>query len=142
MAPASYSEALLENIRATRARKKLDQADVSERMRNLGYKSWHRQTLGKVERGERRLAAFELLGLAWALGTNMSVLLAGPADDDAAIELGDGEINANSVTALAFGRNDGAIRWEGNTPVFAAPAGHAAATGSVPPVTVRTSGES
>ena len=45
------------NIRATRARKKLDQADVSERMRKLGYTSWHRQTLGKVDRGERKLAA-------------------------------------------------------------------------------------
>jgi transcriptional regulator with XRE-family HTH domain len=116
MVPTNYSEGLLENIRATRARKKLDQADVSERMRKLGYTSWHRQTLGKVERGERRLAASEILGLALALGTNMSVLLSGPPDDT--IKLGDGQISGQDVTTLASGRNNGAVRWNGNEPVF------------------------
>jgi transcriptional regulator with XRE-family HTH domain len=116
MAPASYGDAVLENIRATRARKKLDQADVSERMRELGYTSWHRQTLGKVERGERRLAASELLGLALALETNIPVLLSGPPDDG--IELGDGDpIDGKDVTALASGRNTGAVRWDRNKPV-------------------------
>jgi transcriptional regulator with XRE-family HTH domain len=116
MAPASYGDALLENIRATRARKKLDQADISERMRKLGYESWHRQTLGKVERGERRLAASEILGLALALETNIPVLLPGPPDDG--IELGDGQIDGRDVTTLAQGRNNGAVRWNGNDPVF------------------------
>jgi transcriptional regulator with XRE-family HTH domain len=117
MAPASYGDTLLENIRATRARKKLDQADVSERMRDLGYTSWHRQTLGKVERGERRLAASELLGLALALETNIPVLLSGPPDDG--IELGDdGPIDGKDVTSLAFGRNSGAVRWNGNKAVI------------------------
>jgi transcriptional regulator with XRE-family HTH domain len=117
MAPASYSETLLENIRATRARKKLDQAVVSERMRKLGYESWHRQTLGKVERGERRLAAFELLGLAYALETNIPVLLSGPPDDT--VELGGGKIDGRDVTTLAQGRNNGAVRWDDNNdPVF------------------------
>jgi transcriptional regulator with XRE-family HTH domain len=118
MAPASYGDTLLENIRATRARKKLDQAVVSERMRKLGYTSWHRQTLGKVERGERRLAASELLGLALALETNIPVLLSGPPDDG--IELGDrGPIDGKDVTTLAQGRNNGAVRWDDkNDPVF------------------------
>jgi transcriptional regulator with XRE-family HTH domain len=117
MAPAGYSNVILENIRATRARKKLDQADVSERMRKLGYQSWHRQTLGKVERGERRLAAAELLGLAAALETNIPVLLAGPPDDG--VELGEkGPIDGKDVTALASGRNNGAVRWDRNDPVF------------------------
>jgi transcriptional regulator with XRE-family HTH domain len=118
MAPASYSDAVLENIRATRARKKLDQAVVSERMRKLGYKSWHRQTLGKVERGERRLAASELLGLAVALETNIPLLLSGPPDDG--VELGDkGPIDGRDVTALASGRNNGAVRWDDNNdPIF------------------------
>ena len=117
MAPASYGDALLENIRATRARKKLDQAVVSERMRKLGYESWHRQTLGKVERGERRLAASELLGLALALETNIPVLLSGPPDDG--IELGDDQVDGRDVTSLAFGRNNGAVRWNSNNdPVF------------------------
>jgi transcriptional regulator with XRE-family HTH domain len=114
MAPASYGDAILENIRATRARKKLDQDDVSERMRKLGYTSWHRQTLGKVERGERRLTASEVLGLALALGTNISVLLAGPLDD--VIELGDIQLSGQEVTSLAFGRNSRSIVWNGNVP--------------------------
>lgn len=114
MAPASYGDAILDNIRATRARKKLDQADVSERMRMLGFTSWHRQTLGKVERGERRLAASEVIGLALALRTNISVLLAGPLDD--VIELGDIQLSGQEVTSLAFGRNSPAIVWKGNVP--------------------------
>jgi transcriptional regulator with XRE-family HTH domain len=114
MAPASYSDAVLENIRATRARKKLDQADVSERMRNLGYTSWHRQTLGKVERGERRLAASEVIGIALALGTSISVLLAGPLDD--VIELGGIQLSGQEVTSLASGRLSRSIVWKGNVP--------------------------
>jgi transcriptional regulator with XRE-family HTH domain len=114
MAPASYGDAILENIRATRARKKLDQRDVSERMRNLGYTSWHRQTLGKVERGERRLAASEVIGLALALGTNTSVLLGGPPDD--VIELGGIQLSGEEVTSLASGRNSRSIVWKGNVP--------------------------
>ncbi len=107
MAPASYSDVVLENY----------QADVSERMRKLGYASWHRQTLGKVERGERKLAASELLGLAVALETNIPVLLSGPPDGT--VELGDdGQIDGKDVTALASGRNNGAVRWKGNDPIF------------------------
>jgi hypothetical protein len=94
----------------------LDQAVVSERMRALGYPSWHRQTLGKVERGERRLAASELLGLALALEVPIPVLLAGPPDNG--IELGDYQISGQDVTALASGRNNGAVRWDGNKPVI------------------------
>jgi transcriptional regulator with XRE-family HTH domain len=116
MAPTSYSDVLLENLRAARARKQLDQADVSERMRALGYASWHRQTLGKVERDERRLTAAEVLGLALALETSMSVLLAGPPGGT--VELGDGQISGTNVTVLASGRSNNAVRWDGNKPIF------------------------
>jgi transcriptional regulator with XRE-family HTH domain len=114
MAPASYSDAVLENIRATRARKRLDQGDVVERMQNLGFANWHRPTLGKVERGERRLFATEILGLALALGTNISVLLAGPLDD--VVEFGDIQLSGRDVTGLASGRNSREILWNGNVP--------------------------
>ena len=114
MAPASYSDAIVENIRATRARKKPRPGRREpSACASSGYESWHRQTLGKVERGERRLAASELLGLALALETNIPVLLAGPPDDG--VELGEGQIDGRDVTSLASGRNNGAVRWDRTT---------------------------
>jgi transcriptional regulator with XRE-family HTH domain len=60
----NYAEMIRSNIRAERARKRLDQADITAGMRTLGFANWHRGILGKIERGERRLLAEELLGLA------------------------------------------------------------------------------
>ena len=37
-------------------------------MRALGYKEWLYQTVGKVERGRRRVTAEEIRGLAWSRG--------------------------------------------------------------------------
>jgi transcriptional regulator with XRE-family HTH domain len=116
---STYGEVIAANVRATRVRKQLHQADVVERMRALGYTDWHRQTLGKVERGERSLRAAEVLGLAYALGTNMGVLLAAERED--VIEFPTGQLTGRDVTAVAFGRNNGAIRWggpDGNEPIF------------------------
>jgi transcriptional regulator with XRE-family HTH domain len=113
----SYSKVIAENVRATRVRKQLLQSDVVARMRALGYGDWHRQTLGKVERGERKVSATEILGLALALGTNMGVLLGAP-DNETVVELQDGQLEARDLTALAFGRNNGAVRFEENKPVF------------------------
>jgi hypothetical protein len=48
-----YGDILAGNMRAERSRKRLGQASVVARMRALGYDRWHRQTMGKVERGER-----------------------------------------------------------------------------------------
>ena len=36
-------------------------------MRALGFTNWHRQTMGKVERGDRRLLAVEVMALARVL---------------------------------------------------------------------------
>lgn len=111
-----YGEVIAANIRATRARKRLLQADVVDRMRALGYTDWHRQTLGKVERGERRLTAEELPALAWSLETNISVLL-GVTDTDTVV-FGGGEVAGRDLTMLALGRNNGVVRFDGNKPVF------------------------
>ena len=50
-------------------------------MRALGYTYWTRQTMSKVERGDRRVLAEEIPGLAYALMTSISALMA-PRDED------------------------------------------------------------
>jgi transcriptional regulator with XRE-family HTH domain len=77
----AYGEVLAANIRAARARKGLNQADASERMRALGFTAWHRQTASAVEKGDRRLLAEEILGLASVLGVPMAALMR-PAPED------------------------------------------------------------
>jgi len=114
----TYAEVLTRNIRAARSRTGLDQADVVERMRALGYGTWHRQTMGKVERTERRVTTEEILGLSLALETSIVALLA-PSPDDKSIELPGGQpIEILSVQRLINGFNDNAVGWKGNTPVF------------------------
>jgi transcriptional regulator with XRE-family HTH domain len=75
--PAPYGEILADNIRAARSRRRITQASLARRMRALGYR-WHFQTVGAVERGERTLAANELLGLSLALETTLDDLLLPP----------------------------------------------------------------
>jgi transcriptional regulator with XRE-family HTH domain len=74
--PDIARETIIDNVRAYRARRRLDQADVVREMRALGYTNWHRQTMSKVERGERRLLAEEIVGLAKVLATFPAHLLA------------------------------------------------------------------
>ena len=50
-----------------RARINAEQADVVVRMQELGHNTWHRATLGKIERGERKVSAGEVISLAEAL---------------------------------------------------------------------------
>lgn len=116
MAPKSFADLIVDNVKATRARKGLDQADVVERMRALGYTHWYRQTMSRTENRTRRLSADEVYGLALALETNMVVLLSAPSDE--AIELPGGKIAGDDITTLASGRNNGAVRWDGNRPVI------------------------
>jgi transcriptional regulator with XRE-family HTH domain len=52
----------------------LSQADLAERMTNLGH-SWVRQTVGEVERSGRVVSINELLGLAMALRASLVTLL-------------------------------------------------------------------
>ena len=117
MADGSFSDVIVRNVRALRARKRLDQGDVVERMQALGFKNWHRPTLGKVERGERRLFAEELLGLAYVLDVTMHQLLE-PQPDDEQIELPGGEpVGVRSVRLLVTGTNPHTFVWQDNVPV-------------------------
>jgi transcriptional regulator with XRE-family HTH domain len=117
MAPTSYTEVLARNIRATRSRRGLSQADVVERMRALGFTAWHRPTLGNIERGSRGVRAEELVGLARALEVTMSRLLE-PQPEDKQVELPNGEpFSVRSVRMLVAEGNDHAILWKGNVPL-------------------------
>jgi 8-oxo-dGTP diphosphatase len=119
MAPATYAEILAGNVRAARSRKGIGQAAVVARMRELGYTSWHRQTMGKVERAERRLTAEEIYALAEVLETSVLALMR-PTDDDKFVEFPAGQaVTVEHVQRLlAPGRNDGEVKWSGDKPLF------------------------
>jgi transcriptional regulator with XRE-family HTH domain len=76
---APYASLIAANVRAARNRLGITQASCARRMRSLGFE-WHQQTVGNVERGERRLNAEELLGLSVALEVTMDALLMPPFD--------------------------------------------------------------
>jgi transcriptional regulator with XRE-family HTH domain len=122
MAPdTSYDEVLTRNIRAARSRLDLEQKNIVARMRALGHDTWHRQTMGKVERGERRVTGEEMIALALALETTIAALMA-PRDEDGAVELRSGaRLPVEVVRLSAVGKIvDGAVRWDGDEPVFSA----------------------
>ena len=74
-------EVLARNVAAARVRRGLQQKDIAERMNALGYQRWYAQTASATERGQRRLTADELPGLALALQTTVARLMAPNADD-------------------------------------------------------------
>jgi transcriptional regulator with XRE-family HTH domain len=116
--PVSYGSLLARNLRVARAAANLSQNDVGERMRNLGFTAWQRSTVSLAEQGKRRLIAEEVFALAYALDTTIARLVR-PTEDDQRIAFPSGRaVEASSVTGSARGARDGAIRWDGNTPVF------------------------
>lgn len=120
MAPTIYADVLRRNIRALRVRAGLHQGLVVERMRALGYTSWHRQTMGNVERGERRVMAEEIFGLAVALQTTIAALMS-PVPDDKVVEFPSSPpVSVWSVQQLLHGMNVGLVAWKENgaEPVF------------------------
>src|SRR5262249_40825084 len=110
-------EILRGNIGAAMGRRKLTQPDLAARMTALGYK-WIRQTVGDVQSGRRSLRAAELYGLALALEVSIATLIA-PADEYEDVTLPSGKpVSAASVQRSARGITRGAIRWDGNDPIF------------------------
>jgi 8-oxo-dGTP diphosphatase len=115
--PIAYAAVLVGNIKAARSRAGLDQADVVTRMRGLGFDTWHRQTMGKVERSERRVTAEEIIGLALALETTVPRLLE-PLTEDEWVQIPSGESLPPGVfTDLIRGRIPGDFTWYKNSPV-------------------------
>ena len=117
----SYQEELGANIRAERARAGLSQRDVASRMQALGFTAWLYQTAGASERGARRVTAQEILGLALAMGTTVAALMRAGATDHLVTYPGYGPghaerrdaIGACTVSRLAWGQFDPALRWDG-----------------------------
>ena len=106
--PQPYSKLLARNIAAARTRLQLRQSDLAERLRNQGV-PWYPQTVSEAEQGRRAIRAAELLPLAIALETTVTVLTS-PPPEMAAVIVPSGEvIGAQRITRL-----DGSTVWEGN----------------------------
>jgi transcriptional regulator with XRE-family HTH domain len=98
-----YADVLARNVRAARARARIGQAEVAAVMSKMGFGAWVRQTVTKVERGERRLTAEEVLGLSIALRTTIAALMM-PQNEDNGIMLPSGYIlPGSSVQASVSG---------------------------------------
>jgi transcriptional regulator with XRE-family HTH domain len=122
MTASAYGEILARNVKAARTGAGLDQNELAERMRSLGFSEWRFQTVGNVERGKRRLAAEELLGLALALETTIQHLVdpsEGRPGREGFVELPSGEtVSSDFVTSLVYGMNAGAVEWADGKPEF------------------------
>lgn len=113
----TYDKLVADNITAARARHRLSQRAVAERMTALGFE-WRQQIVASVETGKRRLTVAEVLGLAYALETSIGVLLE-PLPEVPRVALPSGQTLDAASTAWSVRHfNDGTIEWNGNTPVF------------------------
>lgn len=114
---ASYDEVLAANITAARARRRLSQRDIAERMAALGF-PWRQQIVAAAETRGRRVTVGEILGLALALETTIGNLM--DSADDNLIGLPSGDlILARSVLRSVRHFNDGMVSWDGNQPRIA-----------------------
>lgn len=116
--PQSYRDILAGNVAAERARTRLRQESLAQRMRALGWKTWRKQTVSDVEAGKRAIQGDEVLGLALSLQTTVPALMALPFDA-AAVALPSGEL----VAAARITANIGTVEWEGDSPKLTPPAG-------------------
>ena len=121
MAPTPYSDVLAQNIRAARSRTDLGQEAVAERMQNLGFSAWIRQTVSSTERGRRRPTGEEILGLAICLETTAQRLMT-PLWEDKWVALPSGEaLTVGAVVSfvtgerLAHDSTAGSVQWYGNS---------------------------
>ena len=118
----AYGDLIARNIRAAMSRRGLSQEDLAERMRQLGYSAWIRQTVSNTIRGKRRLVAEELLGIAVATEVNITSLLLPSADDPPAVILPAGQIvHMHRQPFAPQGQDAGSVIWSGNAPTFKAP---------------------
>jgi len=119
--PTTLGEILARNIAAERNRRDLQQQDLADRMRDLGWK-WVRQTVGEVENNRRRLTAEEVLALSIALETSIPALLP-PVDGDTVVVLPSGaELSGTAVQMLARGLAKIGVTWYRNKATFNVPA--------------------
>jgi transcriptional regulator with XRE-family HTH domain len=126
------ADVLADNARGYRLLRRLEQADVAERMGSLGH-PWSQVTVSQVENGRRNLTADELLGLAMVFGVAIGALLDPTGPDgrgrDALDHASDAEpLPAATGSAWAHSRSVVALRWDQG------PAGFAVEPAPVPPL--------
>jgi transcriptional regulator with XRE-family HTH domain len=125
MAAMAYNDLIVANIRAAIGRRGLTHEDLAERMRQLGYSSWIRQTVSNTIRGKRKLIAEELLGISIAVDVSIVSLMLASADDPAAVTIPSGEVVGIERWMAGFGTTGPRpwqVVWDGNTPKLTAPA--------------------
>lgn len=124
-------DVLAANVRGFRLLRDLEQADVAERMNNLGHR-WTPATVSEVERGRRNVTVPELLALVLALQASVDqlldprgperrsgpdLILAATSDDESYVTLGDEDprvVPARDVNALVCSHRTLAIvSWHG-----------------------------
>jgi transcriptional regulator with XRE-family HTH domain len=108
-----YADVLARNVRAARARGRIGQETVAARMSALGFGAWVRQTVTKVERGQRRLTAEEMLGLSIALDTTIAALMMPANEDDGIVLPGGQPLPGHGVQTSVMGYSPAAF-WEGD----------------------------
>lgn len=108
----TYDVIVARNIAALRVRSDMHQKDLAGRMKTYGYR-WRQQTVADIENGHRRVTVSEILGLAYALETDVpSLLLPLPSNGPVTLPSGE-EISSGTVETLILGYRRGPARWEG-----------------------------
>ena|SRR5437764_15337857 len=110
-----YMALIARNVRAARAAADLSQDGVAARMRNLGFGEWRRQTVGNTERGKRRLAVEELLGLCHVLEATLEQLALPSGNAERPVALPSGK----DVVVPTLGNPDFLI-WDDDKPTRSA----------------------
>ena len=111
-----YALLVARRIKEARSAAGLSQADVAERMQQLGFHSWLSQTASSTERGRRRVTAEELLGLMVACETSMEALVY-PAAEFQAVSLPAGHEVILPAARYAYDPARHSA-WDGNKPLL------------------------
>jgi 8-oxo-dGTP pyrophosphatase MutT (NUDIX family) len=91
----------------------ISQADVAERMQDLGFSYWRRQTTARVELGGRRVTAEELAGLMVVFEVDLTVLAYPPGDNQPVSLPGGQEIVFPAARYGVSVHPEGRV-WDGN----------------------------
>jgi transcriptional regulator with XRE-family HTH domain len=107
-----YKLLVARRVKEARVAAGLSQADLAERMQDLGFKSWLSQTASSTERAARRLSIEELLGLMVACETDMTALIY-PAAEFQAVSLPGGQEVVLPAAKYAYDPERASV-WDGN----------------------------
>jgi len=105
LAPGPTSKQVAENTAAIRKARRLQQRDLSDRLREIG-RPMLPSVISKIERGERRIDVDDLVALAVALRISpLSLLLpCSPHPSDGIEMTGSGAVTAHAAWAWADGQ--------------------------------------